>query len=77
MTLVAVCRPDESFDTWESSARIPKFRKTASRNTTVEWPSEKKYPTLSGRLPSLTSFRVVLSMAAMWSASKACRIPRV
>ena len=31
----------------------------------------------SGRLPSLTSLRVVLSIAAMWSASNACRMPRV
>ena len=31
----------------------------------------------SGRLPSPTSLRVVLSIAAMWSASKACRMPSV
>ena len=30
-----------------------------------------------GRCPSLISLRVVLSMAAMWSASNACRMPRV
>ena len=48
-----------------------------SANTTLECPREKKKPTDSGRLPSLTSLRVVLSIAAMWSASKACRIPRV
>jgi len=46
-------------------------------NTTVEWPSEKKNPTLSGRLPSAISLRVVLSMALMWSASNACRAPSV
>ncbi len=40
-------------------------------------PSEKKNPTLSGRLPSAMSLRVVLSIAAMWSASKACRSPSV
>lgn len=45
--------------------------------TIVEWPSEKKYPMLSGRLPSLISLRVVLSMATMWSASNAWRRPRV
>ena len=33
--------------------------------TTVEWPSEKKSPTASGRLPSCISLRVTLSMAAM------------
>ena len=56
---------------------MPKFSSTASANTMVEWPREKKNPTDSGRLPSWTSLRVVLSMAAMWSASKACRMPRV
>ena len=70
-------RPEEPFATWESSARMPKLRSTASANTTDEWPSEKKNPTLSGRLPSSTSLRVVLSMAAMWSASKAWRMPSV
>ena len=43
----------------------------------VEWPSAKKKPTLSGRLPSLISFLVVLSIAPMWSASKAWRSPSV
>ena len=46
-------------------------------NTTEEWPREKKKPTDSGRFPSPTSLRVVLSIAAMWSASKACRMPSV
>ena len=41
----------------------------------VECPSEKKNPTLSGRLPSAISLRVVLSIAAMWSASNAWRMP--
>ena len=56
---------------------MPKFSSTANTNTTLECPREKKKPTESGRLPSLTSLRVVLSMAEMWSASKACRMPRV
>ena len=77
MMLVVLCRPEPSFPTCESRARMPKFKKTASKNTTVEWPNEKKKPTPSGRFPSLTSFLVVLSIAAMWSASKAWRIPRV
>jgi hypothetical protein len=46
-------------------------------STIVECPSEKKDPTLIGRLPSDMSLRVVLSIAAMWSASKACRSPSV
>ena len=48
-----------------------------SEKTIVEWPSEKKNPVPSGRLPSCSSFRVVLSIAAMWSASNACRRPNV
>ena len=43
----------------------------------LEWPREKKNPTDSGRLPSAISFRVVLSMALMWSASNACLAPSV
>ena len=38
---------------------------------------ENQNPTDSGRLFSDISLRVVLSIAAMWSASKACRIPSV
>ena len=45
--------------------------------TIVEWPREKKKPTLSGRWPSVISLRVVLSIAPMWSASKAWRRPSV
>ena len=51
--------------------------------TMVECPREKKYPMLSGRgdpgtpWRSFISFRVVLSMAEMWSASKAWRDPSV
>jgi hypothetical protein len=45
--------------------------------TPEEWPRENQNPTDSGRLPSDISLRVVLSIAAMWSASKACRMPRV
>ena len=42
MTLVASWRPESRSDTWESRARIPKFKNTASKNTMVEWPREKK-----------------------------------
>lgn len=49
----------------------------ASTTTTLEWPSANQNPTDTGRLPSAISLRVVLSIAAMWSASNACRIPRV
>jgi hypothetical protein len=50
--------------------------------TTLEWPKEKKNPKPNGRgLPVLcrspSTLRVVLSTAETWSASKACRKPRV
>ena len=48
-------------------------RPAASEKTIVEWPSEKKKPTPSERLPSCRNLRVVLSIAAMWSASNAWR----
>jgi hypothetical protein len=41
--------PDAPDFTWPSSERIPKLSKTARRNTIVEWPREKKNPTLRGR----------------------------
>ncbi|KAK5631930.1 hypothetical protein RRF57_007644 [Xylaria bambusicola] len=37
----------------------------------VEWPREKNVPTVTGRWPDATRRRVIRSMAAMWSASKA------
>jgi hypothetical protein len=49
----------------------------------VEWPRENQNPTDSGRrrtpdpARSVSSLRVVLSTAAMWSASKAWRNPKV
>ena len=76
-TLVTCWSAELLARTWVSRLRMPKFSSTASTKTTEEWPSEKKKPTDSGRLPSPTSLRVVLSMAAMWSASNACRMPRV
>src|SRR5690242_19591136 len=65
------------FSTGPASARTPTENRNASANTTVEWPREKKKPTLSGRLPSAMNLRVVLSIAAMWSASNAWRRPSV
>ena len=48
---------------------------TDASTTTVECPSEKKNPMPRGRRPSCINLRVTLSMAAMWSASMACRSP--
>ena len=56
---------------------MPIESRNVSPNTTDEWPSENQKPTLSGRLPSAISLRVVLSIAEMWSASKAWRMPSV
>ena len=61
----------------ESTARVAAARPATSANTIVEWPSEKKNPTPIGLRPCASSLRVVLSMAAMWSASNACRRPKV
>ena len=49
----------------------------AMASTTVEWPMAKKKPTPTGLRPRCIISLVVSSMAAMWSASKACRMPRV
>ena len=46
-------------------------------STTVEWPSEKKKPTATGRLFSDINLRVTLSIAEMWSASTAWRNPKL
>ena len=55
----------------------PTASDAVSASTTLEWPSEKKKPTPSGRFSSCRNLRVVLSIAAMWSASNACRSPNV
>ena len=72
-----VQRAEPSLSTGPLSPRTPTENRKASTKTIVEWPSEKKNPTLSGRWPSAISLRVVLSIAPMWSASNACRRPRV
>ena len=58
-------------------AHAERDRRAPSRRPPSEWPRLNQKPTLIGRLPSAISLRVVLSIAAMWSASKACRMPRV
>ena len=63
--LVTWCRFELSFLTGPSSARTPTEIRNASANTIVECPSENQNPTLSGRLPSAISLRVVLSIAEM------------
>ena len=62
---VTWCRFESSFLTGPSSARTPTEIRNASANTIVECPSENQNPTLSGRLPSAISLRVVLSIAEM------------
>ena len=68
---------EASCSTGPTIALSPNAMRSASPNTTEEWPSEKKNPTASGRCPSFISLRVVLSIAAMWSASNAWRSPSV
>ena len=62
---------------WSCSAVAVTAMAIESPTTMVEWPSEKKSPTPTGRWPSCISLRVTLSMAAMWSASKAWRKPKL
>ena len=67
---------------WKSSSRpciaaaVAAMAIEAS-TTIVEWPSEKKKPTAKGFLPSCISLRTTLSIAAIWSASKAWRRPNI
>ncbi len=75
--VVSWCRWELWLATGPLIALTPALIRIASANTIVEWPSENQNPTDSGRLPSLISFRVVLSIAEMWSASNAWRIPSV
>ena len=72
---VVRCSVESSFSTAPLRPRMPNTTRIPSRKTIVECPSEKKNPTLSGRWPSFISLRVVLSIAPMWSASKACLMP--
>jgi hypothetical protein len=48
-----------------------------SGNTRVEWPNENHVPTVTGFVPLATRRLVMRSIADMWSASRACRSPRV
>jgi len=70
MTLVASWRPDLSLLTWESRARIPKFKKTAA-GTRRRSARGRRSSHTERALAVVDELRVVLSMAAMWSASKA------
>lgn len=74
---VTLCSAEPSSSTGFASDFTPSESRKARAKTMLEWPSENQKPTDSGRLPSCISLRVVLSIAAMWSASKACRMPRV
>jgi hypothetical protein len=83
MMPVIECSSEESFSTCPARVLTPTESRKASPNTMVECPRENQKPTDSGLrvLPvsalSAISLRVVLSTAAMWSASKACRSPNV
>ena len=64
-----------SFWTTPATERTPATSSRLAAKTTEEWPRENQKPALTDGLPSPTSLRVVLSIEAMWSASKACRTP--
>lgn len=70
-----VCKVE--FSSWigPASAPTPIASRRESPKTTLECPSENQKPTPLADLPSPTSLRAVLSIAAMWSASKAWRTP--
>ena len=74
---VAECRVEPSSCDLAGQRPDSEREEQREREDDVECPSEKKNPTPSGRWPSFMSLRVVLSIAAMWSASKAWRSPRV
>jgi hypothetical protein len=76
-TPAACCSVELSSSIPWDRARTPTAMRNTMTKTTDEWPRLNQKPTLIGRWPSAISLRVVLSMAAMWSASNACRMPRV
>ncbi len=88
ITPVNVCSPELSSSTGPTSDFTPIDSRNASANTIVEWPRENQKPTDNGFFGagaplgltatlSPISLRVVLSTAAMWSASNAWRRPNV
>ena len=66
---------ESPFCTTPATPRIPSASSTLAPKTTEECPRENQNPVLTEEVPSPTSLRVVLSIEAMWSASKACRTP--
>lgn len=71
---VHCCSLESWFSRFAASVRTSKAGSATRMNTTLEWPSANQKPTVCTLcLPfSATNFRVVLSIAAMWSASKDC-----
>ena len=76
MTPVQVRRAEESSASDAPIAVIPRVNRMQSTTTIVECPSENQKPTVLAGLPRSARRRVVLSIAAMWSASNACRTPK-
>ena len=73
----SVSYADVGLTTAPNTARAAIEMPTPTATMMLEWPSAKKNPVASGRWPSAMSLRVTLSIAEMWSASNACRNPRV
>lgn len=57
-------------------SEYPPATAAVSATTTALWPSANQKPTETGVWPRLSSWRVMLSMAAKWSQSTACLRPR-
>ena len=77
MTPPSVSYPELGSTTAPKTARAAMASPAPTTMMMEECPRAKKNPVPSGRLPSAISLRVVLSIAEMWSASKACRAPSV
>ncbi len=77
MTPPRVSYPDFGSTMAPKTARAAMASPAPATMMMQECPRAKKNPVPSGRRPSAVGLRVVLSIAEMWSASKACRAPRV
>ena len=77
MTPPSVSYPEFGSTTAPKTARAAMASPAPTTMMMDECPRAKKNPVPSGRRPSAISLRVVLSIAEMWSASKACRAPSV
>ena len=74
-TIPRTWRAGEASSSSAPAAFAAEITSSANTTTIAACPSAKKNPTDFGRALSAVSFRVTLSIAAIWSASNACRRP--